>query len=310
MVPVGGDAGHRRTYIAAGIAAAIVALAAIVASVWLIPREPDIAGYHHPSAPNHAYQAGGEGCIPARLRALPENANGQAERDRCAKAERDEQTTAESLDYNARSAHAAEQAVLVSHRQTIIMFWQTFATFGAFIAAIVAAIYAKIAADETGKSAVAAGETLRLSRRPRIRIWIVTGEFSARETKIDVHYMNIGEEVASVHRLDYKLFYRNHDTKKWVSRPVIIDIPGDANFIHRVESGGIDCQSLPAFPMPSDSIWRGVERGQTELCVVGHAKYDDRGQPKVTRRTHFIWSWDRTRNEFVRLDEPEWSFEN
>lgn len=144
-------------FIAPVAIASVVVLAAWSAWHWLKPGEPNIAGYQHAKAPHQSHQAGGEGCRPKRLARLP-NRKRAIEAERCAEAEDSDKASAETLDYAARSANAAEQAVLVANYQAEVMFWQTFATAWAFLAAAAAAWYAKRAADDTGRSAKAAAD--------------------------------------------------------------------------------------------------------------------------------------------------------
>ncbi len=147
MVPTRRHA--RRWSVCAAIGIAVVtALIGFGAWSWLKPGEPNIAGYERPSAPHQSHEAGGIKCYPWNLYRLqpPERAE-QAET--CKDAQDADKASTETLDYNARAANAAEQAVLTSYYQAKVMFWQTFATVGAFVAAGAAAFFAWIAIGES-----------------------------------------------------------------------------------------------------------------------------------------------------------------
>lgn len=164
MVPVSRNARDWRSYAPAGIVVVILCAGIVGAGYRLQPRQPDITGYQHPEAPHPNHQAGGEGCRPENLARLPDRKRA-VERERCADDKDNEKATAETLDYGARSANAAEQAVLVGYSQAIIMFWQTVAAALAFLAASVAAYYAKRAAAEAATGAGAAVKALEVAQK-------------------------------------------------------------------------------------------------------------------------------------------------
>jgi hypothetical protein len=110
---------------------------------------------------------------------LPATPHSLVERERCANAKDAEQASAETLDYGARQANAAEQAVLVTDYQAKVSFWQTIATAGAFIAAAIAAFFAKRGADEmkrssdaTVKAAKAAETAAEVAQQSLNRPWL------------------------------------------------------------------------------------------------------------------------------------------
>jgi hypothetical protein len=166
----------------------------------------------------------------------------------------------------------------------------------------------KITAEQTQKQADATAQMLELTRRPRIHVRLVVADLSGPGIEVTVGYANRGEETAYIHRLDCDLFYRDAQTKRWSQWPVWRDIEGDATTPTPVANGMFREQPF-TFAKPIDTVWHEVERGhRTELCLVGHVRYEDRR--RVTRRTGFIWAWEPMQRNFVPLDDPRWSFED
>jgi hypothetical protein len=95
----------------------------------------------------------------------------------------------DSLEYEARSAHAAEQTVLIADYQGRTLFWQTFATIGAFVAAAFAAFYARNAVYEAKRVGQA---------QVRAYLSCVSGQFSIESGWIaaTVHLKNFGQSPA------------------------------------------------------------------------------------------------------------------
>lgn len=146
----------------------------------LSPGKPNIAGYERPGAPHQSHKAGGVKCYPWNLYRLPPPKRA-VQAEACKDAEDAEKAGAETLDYSARSANASEQALLIAYYQSRVMLGQTFATVGAFIAAGIAAWFAKRAADEMKNSADAAAESNRLARLSALadnRPWIEIEEIT------------------------------------------------------------------------------------------------------------------------------------
>ncbi len=206
------------------------------------------------------------------------------------------------------AAKAAKEAAKWAGWMVVAAIAETLVTLAGVVLVWRTLRHVRTTADETRKQADSTAQMLELTRRPRIHVRIVAGDLSGPEFVVIVGYTNRGEETANIHRLDCGLFYRDMQTKRWRETPVWRDIQGDATTPTFVKNGEFVEQPFP-FAKQTDTDWHDVVVShRTELCLVGHVRYEDRR--KITRRTGFIWAWEPRQQDFVRLDDPRWSFED
>jgi hypothetical protein len=167
-----------------GIALAAIILAAALA-IFLQPEQPNFAGDRGYQEQAASYRAGGSGCEPAKISALPAKLR-QGKADTCAKAEEEHRQTTNSLIENRRAAIATEASAAYTAAQARIEAWGAGIGFLTLIAAIAAATFAKKAADHTERGASegrraanAAEDSLKVARdeflqaRAGLRAWIM-----------------------------------------------------------------------------------------------------------------------------------------
>lgn len=169
---------YGRYLVAVGLGLAVLAVADIAVRIAIPsqPRQPNIAGYSRPERPFHSENTDPKDCEQrdaAPLNKTPRIANHALEetrkRDCRAYAKSEETLKYETLDYAARQANAAEEAVRSAYDQVRIAWWQTATTVGALIAAAIAAYWAAKAAHHTDRGANAAENALTITQLGELR---------------------------------------------------------------------------------------------------------------------------------------------
>jgi hypothetical protein len=194
-----GDRSAHRPFARSGLVIlcviAIFAVGVFPAWTWLGPRHPDITSYEPSEAPANPAKAGADACDPDRLAALPHSPKGAVQAERCAAERQDKERGDEALRQGTYAVHASEQAVLVSYQQAVISFWQAYAAVAAFAAALIAAFYAKRAADhmyDAAQAAIAANVINRAAMIADQRPWLsfedvaFTGPLVIRHDKLEL----------------------------------------------------------------------------------------------------------------------------
>lgn len=121
------------------------------------PYFPRNGGYHEEPA---NYHAGGSGCEPANLKALPARVRA-SKTDACAEAAEQHREATNNFVEARRSAVAAEASAIYAAAEARIGAWESALGFMTLIAAVAAAFFAKKAADHTERSADAARDALK-----------------------------------------------------------------------------------------------------------------------------------------------------
>lgn len=254
-----------------GIVFAVGLIAFVAILAWrgwalLGPREPNITRHDPPHAPNHDHSAGGSRCKPEHIGLITNIAKRAKQEERCQQAQRDENAREESLDESARSVNAAEQAVLVANYQSKVIFWQTFATIGAFIAALAAVFYAKRAADIAD---VATKTQLRAYVLPHEAGFVMDEKHNI---SITLRIKNFGQTPAS-------------DVKSWIhswieSYPLSIELPQPGDDFEMGQAilapGAYFNVNQPHGCPVSLFSFREIENGRAALYVYGRIVYLDR----------------------------------
>jgi archaellum component FlaG (FlaF/FlaG flagellin family) len=174
MVAVRRDASRWGAYAALGIGTV-----ALLSTVWWYssPQEPNIPRQERSQGPEADYQPGGSNCKPWKLYGL-NGLKALTERDRCAAAYEEHRIEQDNLNQQIRSVDLAEGNLRLSVRQARSGFVQTVATVAAFLAAAIAAYFAKRAADHTKRGADIAEKGLLANERAWLSVELIrTGDF-------------------------------------------------------------------------------------------------------------------------------------
>jgi hypothetical protein len=266
MVANGRDARRWGAYAALGIAI----LAVLGSATWLFhPRYPDVPSRDRAHAPQHAYQAGGEGCRPDRLRLLPNTAKANGERTRCAEAAQNEQRAQEAVSEARYASDIAKQALLVSEYQGWAFFWQALAAIAALIAAGVAAYFAMRAVRAADKTL----EHARASSERELRAYVYPESVRIKRTspgkwEIYFRFKNFGSTPA--HKVD----------AVWGAEVV------KSNGEEPRDDIDFDGASLFGSLAPTDSVWfhldvkgtvnlTSLSRGKQAIVFAGKINYEN-----------------------------------
>jgi hypothetical protein len=165
MVPLRQYRRRWSKHAALGVTACIVTALLVL---WSYPKYPDVPNRHDSRAPQHSYQAGGDGCSPDRIAKLAKGVNAARERANCANAEQEEQRAQEAASEARYQSDVAKQTLEVARYQGWVFWWQATAATGAFAAAIFAVLFAKQAAFAADKTL----EQSRISTEVELRSYI------------------------------------------------------------------------------------------------------------------------------------------
>jgi hypothetical protein len=137
---------------AAGIVALILGIA-------LQPQQPNLAGDRGYQEQTSSYRAGGAGCEPEKIKALPIQMR-ERKAYACEDTQDQHREAANNFMEIRRSAIAAEASAVATSNQARIEAWGAAIGFLTLMAAAAAALFAKKAADHTDRSAKAAEDLL------------------------------------------------------------------------------------------------------------------------------------------------------
>ena len=199
MVAAGRIGRVGRFYAAAGVTIG-VGLILFLAYLLLEPHDPNITGYERPTTPANTKAEDREPCEPNQLRLVIQTVHRAKQTIACADAPQPEQPDYQSLDYAARSANAAEQAVIVGQYQAKVFLGQALAAVGAFIAAAFAVFFARQAA----KSAADTLDQSRISTELELRAYIHAVDFksyflskTSEFVLVQIGWSNLGDTPAT-----------------------------------------------------------------------------------------------------------------
>ena len=128
---------------------------------WVLwPGAPDLPDYGWHDTATSDYQPGGSRCSPANINRLGTHSESSGERQACEDAAEQHRLQANDLIQQTRAADAASQGVWVAYWQSKATVFGLIVGFFTLAAAAAAAYFAKLAADETKRSANSAIDAL------------------------------------------------------------------------------------------------------------------------------------------------------
>jgi len=124
-------------------------------AIWAVgaPNLSTLSVYSYKNPENSEYLTGSEACQPKRSSAIRDGRKAERQRDACTKEADDYRLAKNDLIQQTRAANAAEAQANLAAQAVWLSFLQTIGGFLTLVAAAAAALYARVAATETRRSA-------------------------------------------------------------------------------------------------------------------------------------------------------------
>lgn len=291
---------YGRYLVAVGLGLAVLAVADIAVRIAIPsqPRQPNIAGYSRPERPFHSENTDPKDCEQrdaAPLNKTPRIANHALEetrkRDCRAYAKSEETLKYETLDYAARQANAAEEAVRSAYDQVRIAWWQTATTVGGFAVTVFAAFFAWRATVWAKKAAEYGEKSVKVaitSQRPWLHVSLNIGSAMAQNEHglsmlFRVTIENKGSSPATNIRAHLRLAFATEVAEKtpglWPKDGFAL-FPGDIDAL--TLRGNIDADEVAA-ALAATKIAHHLP-----AVVVVSVKYKFAGGDGLTKRLYYL----------------------
>jgi hypothetical protein len=298
--------GYRNAIFAVVGIVLISLLAAAIAYAILKPEPPKFAGEEGYQEISRTYQAGDPGCQPSALKSLKPK---QAERRKyaCADAAEQHRFNANNLIEYRRAADAADASARFSYQQTRITVVGALLGIMTMAAAIIAAVFAGMAAYETNRGANAAENALEETDRPHMLL---------TEMKIDGLQLLPREEQLN---LTYK-FINHGKGPAWMQKVGVYLVLCDIGEVVEIDDTSIVLNATNWTIAPDN--WYGTTKptvvtvpvekqnsviaGTTDLFVIIWITYLDSG--KRLHEHRIVMQYQTINDRLIPVNSPYWRY--
>lgn len=173
----------------------------------LRPSNPSLPTYQQTEKYDTAYRPGGSKCDPTQLRGLS-GAEAISETNRCRESAEQHRLQSSDLIQQTRAADAATSGALLSYNQTLIALAGTIVGFFTLIAAVLAALYAKKAAEAAERGISHSRDTSRQELRAYLACQeekVSRSEVGKKPFTFSMKVRNVGSTPA--HHCDMRIAY-------------------------------------------------------------------------------------------------------